>query len=135
MSLREQFPILQRKVNGHPLVYLDNAATTQKPQVVLDAMNAYYSESNANVHRAVHTLAGEATEGYESCRTKLKKRFNASRAIITSGTTATLSPMLGAEPTWRKGTPSFSPKWNTIPTSFRGRCWPRSAASSFATSR
>ena len=57
MALREQFPILQREVNGHRLVYLDNAATTQKPQVVIDAMNAYYSESNANVHRAVHTLS------------------------------------------------------------------------------
>lgn len=91
MALRDQFPILQREVNGHPLVYLDNAATTQKPQVVIDAMNAYYSESNANVHRAVHTLAGEATEGYESCRTKLKKRFNASKAIITSGTTEAIN--------------------------------------------
>ena len=87
MALREQFPILQRKVNGYPLVYLDNAATTQKPQVVLDAMNDYYSQSNANVHRAVHTLAGEATEGYESCRRKLKQRFNADKVIITSGTT------------------------------------------------
>ena len=87
MSLRDQFPILQREVNGHPLVYLDNAATTQKPQVVLDAMNDYYSQSNANVHRAVHTLAGEATEGYESCRRKLKQRFNADKVIITSGTT------------------------------------------------
>ena len=91
MSLREQFPILQRKVNGYPLVYLDNAATTQKPKVVIDAMNAYYSESNANVHRAVHTLAGEATEGYESCRTKLKQRFNAEKAIITSGTTEAIN--------------------------------------------
>ena len=91
MALREQFPILQREVNGHRLVYLDNAAATQKPQVVIDAMNAYYSESNANVHRAVHTLAGEATEGYESCRTKLKERFNASRAIITSGTTEAIN--------------------------------------------
>lgn len=91
MSLRDQFPILQRKVNGHPLVYLDNAATTQKPQVVLDAMNGYYSQSNSNVHRAVHTLAGEATEGYESCRTKLKQRFNAQRVIITSGTTEAIN--------------------------------------------
>jgi len=87
VSLRDQFPILQREVNGHPLVYLDNAATTQKPQIVLDAMNDYYSQSNANVHRAVHTLAGEATEGYESCRRKLKQRFNADKVIITSGTT------------------------------------------------
>ena len=89
--LRDQFPILQRMVNGHPLVYLDNAATTQKPQVVIDAMNNYYSKSNANVHRAVHTLAGEATEGYESCRTKLKKRYNAERAILTSGTTEAIN--------------------------------------------
>ena len=87
MAIRDQFPILQREVNGYPLVYLDNAATTQKPQVVLDAMNDYYSQSNANVHRAVHTLAGEATEGYESCRRKLKQRFNADKVIITSGTT------------------------------------------------
>ena len=91
MGLRDQFPILQRKVNGYPLVYLDNAATTQKPQVVLDAMNDYYSQSNANVHRAVHTLAGEATEGYESCRAKLKQRFNASKVIITSGTTEAIN--------------------------------------------
>lgn len=91
MSLRDQFPILQREVNGYPLVYLDNAATTQKPQVVLDAMNDYYSKSNANVHRAVHTLAGEATEGYESCRRKLKARFNADKAIITSGTTEAIN--------------------------------------------
>ena len=91
MSLRDQFPILQREVNGYPLVYLDNAATTQKPQVVLDAMNDYYSQSNANVHRAVHTLAGEATEGYESCRQKLKQRFNAEKVIITSGTTEAIN--------------------------------------------
>ncbi len=91
MSLRDQFPILQRQVNGYPLVYLDNAATTQKPQVVLDAMSHYYAHSNANVHRAVHTLAGEATEGYEACRTKLKQRYNAERVIITSGTTEAIN--------------------------------------------
>ncbi len=66
-------------MNGKRLVYLDNAATTQKPQCVIDAMNEYYSLSNANVHRAVHTLAGEATEGYEKCRVLLKERFNAPR--------------------------------------------------------
>lgn len=89
--MREQFPILQRKVNGYPLVYLDNAATTQKPQVVIDAMNDYYTNSNANVHRAVHTLAGEATDGYEACRTTLKKRFNAQKVIITGGTTEAIN--------------------------------------------
>ena len=90
-DLRENFPILQREINGYPLVYFDNAATTQKPNSVIDAMNDYYSNSNANVHRAVHTLAGEATEGYESCRRELKSRFNANRAIITSGTTEAIN--------------------------------------------
>tara|TARA_B100001564_G_scaffold357962_1_gene375444 strand:- start:2678 stop:3886 length:1209 start_codon:yes stop_codon:yes gene_type:complete len=89
--MREQFPILQREVNGHPLVYFDNAATTQKPQVVIDAMNDYYTNSNANVHRAVHTLAGEATDGYEACRTTLKTRFNAPKVIITGGTTEAIN--------------------------------------------
>ena len=89
--MREDFPILQREINGYPLVYFDNAATTQKPNSVIDAMNKYYSNSNANVHRAVHTLAGEATEGYESCRLALKARFNANRAIITSGTTEAIN--------------------------------------------
>jgi len=89
--VREQFPILQREVNGYPLVYFDNAATTQKPQVVIDAMNDYYTNSNANVHRAVHTLAGEATDGYEACRTTLKTRFNAPKVIITGGTTEAIN--------------------------------------------
>ena len=89
--MREDFPILQREINGYPLVYLDNAATTQKPLSVINAMNDYYSNSNANVHRAVHTLAGEATEGYEACRTALKQRFKADKAIITSGTTEAIN--------------------------------------------
>ena len=89
--MRDDFPILQREINGYPLVYFDNAATTQKPNSVIDAMNNYYSNSNANVHRAVHTLAGEATEGYESCRRQLKSRFNANKAILTSGTTEAIN--------------------------------------------
>ena len=89
--MREEFPILQREINGYPLVYFDNAATTQKPNSVINAMNDYYSNSNANVHRAVHTLAGEATEGYESCRNALKARFKANKAIITSGTTEAIN--------------------------------------------
>lgn len=91
MAIRDDFPILKREVNGFPLIYLDNAATTQKPQVVIDAMNEYYTSSNANVHRAVHTLAGEATEGYESCRNILKSWFNADRAVLTSGTTEAIN--------------------------------------------
>tara|TARA_B110000444_G_scaffold163257_2_gene152583 strand:- start:27221 stop:28405 length:1185 start_codon:yes stop_codon:yes gene_type:complete len=89
--MKQDFPILSRKVNGKRLVYLDNAATTQKPSCVIDAMSEYYSLSNANVHRAVHTLAGEATEGYEACRKLLKKRFNSNHAIITSGTTEAIN--------------------------------------------
>lgn len=89
--MKDQFPILQRKVNGKPLIYLDNAATTQKPQCVIDAMNDYYCNNNSNVHRAVHTLAGEATEAYEECRRLLKSRYNAERVIITSGTTESIN--------------------------------------------
>ena len=90
-SMKQDFPIFSRKVNGRPLVYLDNAATTQKPACVIDAMTEYYSQSNANVHRAVHTLAGEATEGYEACRKLLKQRYNSDFVVITSGTTEAIN--------------------------------------------
>ena len=89
--MKQDFPIFSRKVNGRPLVYLDNAATTQKPACVIDAMTEYYSRSNANVHRAVHTLAGEATEGYEECRRLLKQRYNSDFVVITSGTTEAIN--------------------------------------------
>ena len=90
-SMKQDFPIFSREVNGRPLVYLDNAATTQKPACVIDAMTEYYSQSNANVHRAVHTLAGEATEGYEACRKLLKQRYNSDYVVITSGTTEAIN--------------------------------------------
>lgn len=64
-QVRSDFPILQRQVNGQPLIYFDNAATSQKPLAVLQAMDFYYRHSNANVHRGVHTLGNEATEAYE----------------------------------------------------------------------
>ena len=71
-AIRSDFPILTRTMDGgRPLVYLDNAATTQKPRQVIEAMNSYYENTNSNVHRAVHTLAGEATEGYENARTEI----------------------------------------------------------------
>jgi cysteine desulfurase / selenocysteine lyase len=88
--IRADFPILHRKVNGHPLVYFDNAATTQKPQVVIDSIVDYYSRYNANIHRGVHTLAQEATDAYEAARRKLQHHFNIGKAhevIFTSGTT------------------------------------------------
>ena len=67
--LRRDFPILDQEVNGKPLVYLDNAATTQKPTAVLDALDTYYRRDNANVHRGIHELSRRATEAYEGART------------------------------------------------------------------
>jgi cysteine desulfurase / selenocysteine lyase len=75
--LRADFPILSRTVNGKPLVYLDNAATTQKPRVVLNAIEEYYTSINANVHRGVHELSGRATDAYEGARERIQRFFNA----------------------------------------------------------
>jgi len=78
-KLRADFPILARRVHGKPLVYLDNAATTQKPRAVIDALSRYYSEYNANIHRGVHRLSEEATHAYEEARTKAQRFVNAER--------------------------------------------------------
>ncbi len=89
-KIREDFPILKREVNGKPLVYLDNAATSQKPQAVIDCIVDYYSNYNANIHRGVHTLSQEATDAYELARRKIQNHFNikfAEEIIFTSGTT------------------------------------------------
>src|SRR5687767_5667870 len=82
--IRADFPILARQVHGRPLVYLDNAATTQKPQPVLDALMRYYTDTNANVHRGVHHLSEIATAGYDEARGKVRAFFNAAseREII-----------------------------------------------------
>ena len=88
--IRNDFPILSRQVNGEPLVYLDNAATSQTPRQVIDAITDYYSRYNANIHRGVHTLSQEATDAYEQARIKIQKHFNAAHPheiIMTSGTT------------------------------------------------
>lgn len=77
MKVREDFPVLARKVNGHPLVYLDNAATSQKPRQVIAALVDYYERYNANVHRGVHTLSIEATDAYEDARAKVQRLINA----------------------------------------------------------
>jgi len=93
-KIRADFPILKREVNGKPLVYFDNAATSQTPQVVIDAIVDYYSNSNANIHRGVHTLSQEATDLYEEARLKIQKHFNAKESyevILTSGTTASIN--------------------------------------------
>ncbi len=90
-SIRKDFPILDQSVNGAPLVYFDNAATTQKPQLVMDALQHYYTKDNANIHRGLHTLAERATSGYELTRKKLAEFLHApssDQIIFTSGTTA-----------------------------------------------
>ncbi|MCL4122162.1 UNVERIFIED_CONTAM: hypothetical protein GTU68_033914 [Idotea baltica] len=89
-KIRADFPILKREVNGYPLVYFDNAATSQTPQIVIDAIVDYYSNYNANIHRGVHTLSQEATDAYEQARKKIQHHFNIKHAhevIFTSGTT------------------------------------------------
>jgi cysteine desulfurase / selenocysteine lyase len=89
-SIRSQFPVLEREVKGHPLVYFDNAATTQKPQQVIDALVNYYSGYNANIHRGIHSLAEEATAAYEATRDAVQQFIHASsreEIIFTKGTT------------------------------------------------
>jgi cysteine desulfurase/selenocysteine lyase len=89
-KIRADFPILSQKVNGKPLVYFDNGATSQKPQVVIDAISKYYSEINANIHRGVHTLSQLATDAYEASRNTIQNHLNAKHnyeIIFTSGTT------------------------------------------------
>lgn len=89
-SVRADFPILQRQIGKRPLVYLDNAATSQKPKLVIDAINHYYSHYNSNVHRGLHKLSEEATEAYEGAREKLRAFINAAlveEVIFTRGTT------------------------------------------------
>ena len=93
-EIRKDFPILNRKINGKPLVYFDNAATSQTPQQVIDVIANYYSNYNANIHRAVHQLSQEATDQYEEARQKIQKHFNAKHAheiIFTSGTTHSIN--------------------------------------------
>jgi cysteine desulfurase/selenocysteine lyase len=89
-QIRDDFPILHRQVNGRPLVYLDNAATSQKPKQVIETIVDYYSRYNANIHRGVHTLSQEATDAFEQARKKIQKHFNIAKSqevIFTSGTT------------------------------------------------
>lgn len=93
-AIREAFPILNQEVNGHPLVYLDSAATSQKPVQVIEAVANYYKEINSNVHRGVHTLGTKATDAYEGARDKVRKFINAStieEIIFTRGTTTAIN--------------------------------------------
>jgi cysteine desulfurase/selenocysteine lyase len=89
-KVRADFPILQQEINGFPLVYFDNGATSQKPQVVIDAISNYYQETNANIHRGVHTLSQRATDAYEASREIMRQHLNAAyvnEVLFTAGTT------------------------------------------------
>src|SRR5678815_113825 len=93
-ALLKDFPILQQEINGHPLIYFDNAATSQKPRAVLDAIQRYYERDNANVHRGIHELSNRATGAYEAARERAAKFINARAAqeiIFTRGTTESIN--------------------------------------------
>jgi cysteine desulfurase/selenocysteine lyase len=106
-AIRKDFPILSRKVHGQDLVYLDNAATSQTPLAVIEAITHYYSHYNANIHRGVHSLSQEATDAYEQARIKVQKHFNAAHAyevILTAGTTHSINIVAsGFEALLKKG--------------------------------
>src|ERR1700759_4492941 len=88
-KLREDFPILNQSVHGHPLIYFDNAASSQKPRAVLDAVRRYYEHDNANVHRGLHALSSRATEAYETSREVMAEYIGAASAdeiVFTRGT-------------------------------------------------
>src|SRR5438128_7862140 len=93
-EVRKAFPILRQKIHGQPLVYLDNAATTQKPQAVIDTLSRFYATDNSNVHRGVHLLSQRATEEYEAARLKIKDFLNAAHAreiIFVRGATEAIN--------------------------------------------
>jgi cysteine desulfurase/selenocysteine lyase len=106
-ALRADFPILQQEVNGHPLVYLDNAASTQKPRAVIEAMSGYYERDNANVHRGVHSLSVRATDSFEAARDKVAGLFgiaDTAELIWTRGTTEAINLVA-----WSWGTANLRP--------------------------
>jgi cysteine desulfurase/selenocysteine lyase len=94
LRVRADFPILDQQVNGYPLVYLDNAATTQKPECVIEAISNYYRRDNANVHRGIHTLSDRATQAFEQARLTVSRFLGSPRpeqVVWTSGTTAAIN--------------------------------------------
>ena len=93
-DIRHQFPTLHQEVNGHPLVYLDNGATTHKPKVVIDAISHYYEKLNSNIHRGVHFLSQQATDAYEASRETIRQHLNAKylhEIIFSKGNTEAIN--------------------------------------------
>ncbi len=137
--IRRDFPILQEQVNGRPLVWLDNAATTQKPNAVIDRVSSFYRHENSNIHRAAHTLAARATDAYEGAREKVRRFLNASSAreivfvhplarlflFAAPPKASTSSRRAGAIAMFKRTTRSSSPGLSTTPTSFPGNSFAR----------
>ncbi len=139
-AIRRDFPVLKREVNGKPLVYLDNAATSQKPVQVIAELTRYYRDFNANIHRGVHTLSQEATDAYEGTRETVRAFINAYPRTRSSShaTRRNRSTSLRTHMAVRSFSPvtrSSSRRSSTIRTSCRGRCCGTSAASCCGTSR
>jgi hypothetical protein len=131
--IRADFPILKQTVHGKPLIYFDNGATTQKPQVVLEAISNYYQTENANVHRGAHRLSELATESYEAARIKVQNSWApiacarlSSRAGPPKPSTWWLIVMAAA--TFSPAMKSSSPGWSITRTLFPGRCSARNEA-------
>ena len=126
--VRADFPALHQSIHGRPLVYLDNAATTQKPAAVIEALRRYYEDDNANVHRGVHVLSQRATDAYEGARERIRAFVNARSAReIVFTRNATESDQsgragVGRRERPRRATRCSSPPWSTTRTSCRGRC-------------
>ena len=126
-SIRNDFPILREKVNGRPLIWLDNAATTQKPQAVIDRLTYFYEHENSNIHRAAHELAARATDAYEDARRKVAHFLNAPSSkeiVFVRGATEAINLVAQSwgRRTSTRATRSSSPGSSTTPTSSRGRC-------------
>ena len=136
-AVRRDFPVLERTVNGHPLVYLDNASSSHRPVQVLDAEREFVAQHWSNVHRGVHRLSQEATDGYEQARGTVARFFGGEHdeIVFTKNATEAYNLVAYSFGNARKGsggrrsgsrsapaTRSASPRWSTTPTCCRGRC-------------
>ena len=128
-AVRADFPILRETVNGKPLIWFDNAATTQKPQAVIDRLAYFYAHENSNIHRAAHELAARATDAYEEARDTARRFINASKQRadhLRARHHRGHQPgglRLGRQAPADPATRSSSPTWSITPTSFRGSCF------------
>ncbi len=125
-SIRRDFPILAQHINGHPLAFLDSAASSQRPRRVIDAISEYYEHDHANVHRGIHTLSHRATDAYEGAREKVRRFINAKSTQESSlqrgqQILSTLWRRAWVE-VFRPQMKLSLPTWSTTPTLFHGRC-------------